>query len=96
MDGTLVDSTTGVIGAWATFAKTYPGLDVETILHSNYLTPQSNHSAIQSIFSQARTASGLWIILQSGVVSPIQNSSRYLCSQLPCIRVSLTAAALLG
>lgn len=36
MDGTLVDSTTGVIGAWATFAKKYPGLDVKTILHSSY------------------------------------------------------------
>ncbi|KAG9317485.1 HAD-like domain-containing protein [Chiua virens] len=33
MDGTLVDSTTGVIGAWNTFAKTYPELDVDTILH---------------------------------------------------------------
>ncbi|KAF8138493.1 HAD-like domain-containing protein [Boletus edulis] len=36
MDGTLVDSTTGVIGAWETFAKTYPGLDVKTILHSSH------------------------------------------------------------
>ncbi|KAF9247376.1 HAD-like domain-containing protein [Melanogaster broomeanus] len=36
MDGTLVDSTTGVIAAWSTFAKTYPGLDVETILHSSH------------------------------------------------------------
>jgi len=36
MDGTLVDSTTGVVGAWETFAKTYPGLDVKTILHSSH------------------------------------------------------------
>jgi len=36
LDGTLVDSTTGVIGAWETFAKTYPGLDVKTILHSSH------------------------------------------------------------
>lgn len=34
MDGTLVDSTAGVIGAWETFADTYPGLDVEKILSS--------------------------------------------------------------
>ncbi|KAH7887588.1 HAD-like domain-containing protein [Phlebopus sp. FC_14] len=32
MDGTLVNSTAGVIGAWETFAKSYPGLDLETIL----------------------------------------------------------------
>jgi len=36
MDGTLVDSTAGVIGAWDTFAKTYPGLDIEAILHSSH------------------------------------------------------------
>jgi len=36
MDGTLIDSTVGVIGAWTTFAKTYPNLDVETILHSSH------------------------------------------------------------
>ncbi|KAG1755510.1 HAD-like domain-containing protein [Suillus lakei] len=34
MDGTLVDSTSGVIGAWETFAETYPGLDVQKILSS--------------------------------------------------------------
>ncbi|OAX44484.1 HAD-like protein, partial [Rhizopogon vinicolor AM-OR11-026] len=36
MDGTLVDSTAGVIGAWETFAETYPGLDVEKILSSSH------------------------------------------------------------
>ncbi|KIJ20327.1 hypothetical protein PAXINDRAFT_96547 [Paxillus involutus ATCC 200175] len=36
MDGTMVDSTAGVIGAWSIFAKTYPGLDVKTILHSSH------------------------------------------------------------
>ncbi|KAH8106034.1 HAD-like domain-containing protein [Cristinia sonorae] len=34
MDGTLVDSTDGVVGAWQTFAQTYPGIDVEDILSS--------------------------------------------------------------
>lgn len=58
MDGTLVDSTTGVIGAWETFAKTYPGLDVKTILHSNCPTYQSNHTSIQTRLLQVRTASG--------------------------------------
>lgn len=48
MDGTLVDSVAGVIGAWETFAKTYPELDVETILHSNYPISQPNHTAIQN------------------------------------------------
>ena len=32
MDGTLVDSTAGVVGAWEVFAQTYPGIDVEEIL----------------------------------------------------------------
>jgi len=32
MDGTLVDSTPGVIGAWESFATTYPGLNVPEIL----------------------------------------------------------------
>ncbi|KAI5124950.1 hypothetical protein M0805_007377 [Coniferiporia weirii] len=32
MDGTLVDSTKGVIGAWNTFKETYPHLNVEEIL----------------------------------------------------------------
>ncbi|KAG0709811.1 HAD-like domain-containing protein [Suillus ampliporus] len=36
MDGTLVDSTAGVIGAWETFAETYPGLDVQKILSSSH------------------------------------------------------------
>ncbi|KIJ70133.1 hypothetical protein HYDPIDRAFT_104800 [Hydnomerulius pinastri MD-312] len=36
MDGTLVDSTTGVVGAWSTFAEQYPGLDVKTILSSSH------------------------------------------------------------
>lgn len=34
MDGTLVDSTAGVIGAWETFAETYSGLDIPKILSS--------------------------------------------------------------
>ena len=34
MDGTLVDSSAGLIGAWETFAETYPGIDVREILNS--------------------------------------------------------------
>ena len=34
MDGTLVDSTEGVVGAWHTFAETYPHLNVQEILDS--------------------------------------------------------------
>jgi beta-phosphoglucomutase-like phosphatase (HAD superfamily) len=34
MDGTLVDSTVGVVGAWNAFKQTYPDLDIEHILNS--------------------------------------------------------------
>ena len=34
MDGTLVDSTKGVVGAWHHFKEKYPGLNVEEILNS--------------------------------------------------------------
>lgn len=36
MDGTLVDSTAGVVGAWETFAETYPGLNVTEILSTSH------------------------------------------------------------
>lgn len=36
MDGTLVDSTAGVVGAWEVFAQSYPGLDVHNILSSSH------------------------------------------------------------
>ena len=94
MDGTLVDSTTGVIGAWETFAKTYPGLDVKTILHSNYPTSRSNHTGIQTGLLQVHMASGPWIILQSGAASPIQSCSRYLGSRFAYVCVFLMLAAL--
>lgn len=32
MDGTLVDSTAGVVGAWEVFAESYPGIKVDEIL----------------------------------------------------------------
>ncbi|KAJ7180296.1 HAD-like domain-containing protein [Mycena crocata] len=34
MDGTLIDSTAGVQGAWDIFKKSYPGIDVHEILSS--------------------------------------------------------------
>ncbi|GJE84272.1 phosphatase [Phanerochaete sordida] len=34
MDGTLVDSTAGVVGAWEVFSQTYPHIDVHDILSS--------------------------------------------------------------
>lgn len=34
MDGTLIDSTAGVVGAWATFKDAYPHIDVKDILNS--------------------------------------------------------------
>lgn len=36
MDGTLVDSMAGVIGAWELFATKYPGLNVQEILGCRY------------------------------------------------------------
>ncbi|KAI0774061.1 phosphatase [Fomes fomentarius] len=36
MDGTLVDSTDGVVGAWELFAEKYPGLDVTQVLSSSH------------------------------------------------------------
>ncbi|EGO02173.1 hypothetical protein SERLA73DRAFT_86389 [Serpula lacrymans var. lacrymans S7.3] len=36
MDGTLVDSTAGVVGAWETFAESYPGLDIHAILSTSH------------------------------------------------------------
>jgi len=32
MDGTLVDSTAGVVGAWETFQESYPEINVGKIL----------------------------------------------------------------
>lgn len=32
MDGTLVDSTAGVVGAWELFKEKYPQLDVTQVL----------------------------------------------------------------
>lgn len=38
MDGTLVDSTQGLAGAWDNFSQTYPDINVQEILNSAYLT----------------------------------------------------------
>ena len=39
MDGTLVDSTAGVVGAWHEFSKSYPGIDVHDILSCELQRP---------------------------------------------------------
>jgi beta-phosphoglucomutase-like phosphatase (HAD superfamily) len=36
MDGTLIDSTAGVVGAWEIFAQSYPHIDVKDILRSSH------------------------------------------------------------
>ncbi|PPQ65959.1 hypothetical protein CVT26_010721 [Gymnopilus dilepis] len=36
MDGTLVDSTAGVVGAWELFRQSYPTIDVQDILSSSH------------------------------------------------------------
>lgn len=45
MDGTLVNSTKGVVGAWHVFKETYPHLNVEEILNSMFLANFSNGAA---------------------------------------------------
>jgi phosphoglycolate phosphatase-like HAD superfamily hydrolase len=37
MDGTLIDSTAGVQGAWEKFAQKYPFIDLKEILSCQYL-----------------------------------------------------------
>ncbi|KAL0949337.1 hypothetical protein HGRIS_009409 [Hohenbuehelia grisea] len=36
MDGTLLDSTAGVVGAWERFKETYPGIDIHDILNTSH------------------------------------------------------------
>ncbi|KAF5388056.1 hypothetical protein D9615_000562 [Tricholomella constricta] len=43
MDGTLVDSTAGVVGAWELFRQTYPGIDVENILSCKSYSLSASH-----------------------------------------------------
>lgn len=55
MDGTLIDSTQGVVGAWKTFAETYPFLDVHEILNmivifAYFGFPFSTSSAVTNTF----------------------------------------------
>jgi len=51
MDGTLVDSTSGVVGAWNLFRQTYPTIDVHHILSSSHgvrtVDNLRNHCGIQ-------------------------------------------------
>lgn len=59
MDGTLVDSTDGVVGAWELFAEAYPHIDVHDILscgHSVHRRPP--HSDLLRLV-QLPTASAL-------------------------------------
>lgn len=37
MDGTLIDSTPGVVGAWEKFQEKYPDIDVKHILSCVFL-----------------------------------------------------------
>ncbi|KIM46371.1 hypothetical protein M413DRAFT_24104 [Hebeloma cylindrosporum] len=51
MDGTLVDSTAGVVGAWELFRQSYPSIDVHHILSSSHgvrtVENLRNHCGIQ-------------------------------------------------
>ena len=50
MDGTLVDSTAGVKGAWNLFRETYPTIDVDYILSCEHLYFQ--YTAVVLYFSE--------------------------------------------
>ena len=50
MDGTLVDSTTGVKGAWNLFQETYPTIDVDYILNCKYLHLQYSATLFLGFF----------------------------------------------
>jgi hypothetical protein len=63
MDGTLVDSTAGVVGAWTTFAKAYPGIDVHEILScEDHFYLFYNPYLILMAYFQAHTACAPWTI----------------------------------
>lgn len=50
MDGTLVDSTAGVVGAWDIFHESYPDIDVKKILSSEHcLTSIASSRPITSL-----------------------------------------------
>lgn len=58
MDGTLVDSTDGVVGAWELFAEKYPGLDVTQVLSCKWhqllyrrlaLTPSTASHGVRTV-----------------------------------------------
>lgn len=46
MDGTFVDSTAGVVGAWELFRQSYPTIDVQDILSCEHRV----HTAFQFSF----------------------------------------------
>jgi hypothetical protein len=47
MDGTLIDSTAGVVGAWEVFAESYPHIDVKEILSCEF--PPRYHRLIYAV-----------------------------------------------
>ena len=55
MDGTLVDSTDGVVGAWETFAEKYPGIDLSVILSCEYCLVSHGSSAPTTVFSPSHS-----------------------------------------
>ena len=57
MDGTLVDSTPGVKGAWNLFQETYPTIDVNHILGCKHLYLQHTTQAVVLFLKVSDTAS---------------------------------------
>ena len=79
MDGTLVDSTAGVIGAWELFKEKYPQLDVTQVLSGELDRPR-NFLRTDCISStprrQSLTACAQWRTSAATAASRIPRSKR--------------------
>ncbi|CCM05573.1 uncharacterized protein FIBRA_07800 [Fibroporia radiculosa] len=86
MDGTLVDSTAGVVGAWELFKQKYPGLDVTAVLSSSHgVRTVENlriHCGIEDPEEQEREATRF----ENAIVSESTKNGREGIIMLPGVR----------
>jgi glycerol-1-phosphatase len=59
MDGTLVDSTPGVKGAWNLFRETYPTIDINHILSCEHLYLQYTTVLLLDFFDSDTASHGV-------------------------------------
>jgi len=90
MDGTLVDSTAGVVGAWNVFKETYPSIgNVEDVLSCTFFLFLSN-------YRQAKGTIMLngWIYVAAHGVRTVDNLRNFCKIEDPeLLEVSITAEA---